>query len=81
MALANFGDRHHNLAILRSQSPPISYNFEVMAPVTEVWEIAELFKIEKGKIRRIEAVLEQAPYGSTSGWSKWEDAISSSPRW
>jgi hypothetical protein len=49
------------------------------APFT--WEIAELFKIEKGKIRRIEAVLEQAAYGSTSGWSKWEHAISSRPEW
>jgi hypothetical protein len=41
------------------------------------WEIAELFKIEKVKIRQIEAVLDQAPYGMGSGWSSREDALSS----
>lgn len=41
------------------------------------WEIAELFKIERGKIRQIEAVLDQAPYGMGSGWSSREDALSS----
>lgn len=33
------------------------------------WQIAELFRIEKGKIRRIEALLQRAPYGMGSGWS------------
>jgi hypothetical protein len=33
------------------------------------WEIAELFKIEKGKIRKIEALLHRSPYGMISGWS------------
>jgi hypothetical protein len=28
-----------------------------------------LFKIEKGKIRRIEAVLQKCSYGMNSGWS------------
>jgi hypothetical protein len=45
------------------------------------WEIAELFKMEKGKIRQIEAVLDQAPYGMDSGWSSWEDAMSGRARW
>jgi len=40
------------------------------------WEIAELFKVEKGLLHEIEAVLERAPYGMTSGWSTWEDAMS-----
>jgi hypothetical protein len=40
------------------------------------WELAEMFRIEKGKIRRIEAILERAPYGMASGWSTWEDAMS-----
>jgi hypothetical protein len=44
------------------------------------WEIAELFKIEKGKIHRVEAVLEQVPYGMLSGWSTWEEGISTKPR-
>jgi hypothetical protein len=45
------------------------------------WEIAELFKVEKGKIRQIEAVIEQSPYGMDSGWSLWRDAMSSQARW
>lgn len=40
------------------------------------WYIAELFRIEQGKIRRIEALLDRAPYGMISGWSSWEDGMS-----
>jgi hypothetical protein len=36
-----------------------------------------MFKIEKGKIRQIEAILQRAPYGMNSGWSSWEDGMSS----
>jgi hypothetical protein len=44
------------------------------------WELAEMFKIEKGKIRRIEAILERAPYGMGSGWSSWDDQMSDKAR-
>ena len=44
------------------------------------WEIAELFKIENNLIRRIEAVIERAPYGMASGWSTWEEGLSTEPR-
>lgn len=44
------------------------------------WEIAELFKVEKGKLRQIEAVLDRAPYGMISGWSSWEDGMSDRAR-
>jgi hypothetical protein len=44
------------------------------------WQMAEMFRIEKGKIRRIEAILERAPYGMGSGWSTWEDAMSDRAR-
>ena len=44
------------------------------------WEIAELFKIEHGKIRKIEAVLEHSPYGMLSGWSSWQDGMSDRAR-
>lgn len=40
------------------------------------WQIAELFKVEKGLLHEIEAVLERVPYGMTSGWSSWEDGMS-----
>jgi len=44
------------------------------------WELAEMFKLEKGKIRQIEAILDRAPYGMNSGWSDWEDGMSSRAR-
>jgi hypothetical protein len=44
------------------------------------WEIAEMFRIEKGRIRRVEALLEQVPYGMLSGWSNWDEGMSSRQR-
>jgi len=44
------------------------------------WYIAELFRIERGEIRRIEATLERVPYGMNSGWSNWEDGMSERAR-
>jgi hypothetical protein len=44
------------------------------------WQIAEVFKIEKGKIHQIEAIMERAPYGMNSGWSAWEDGLSDRAR-
>jgi len=40
------------------------------------WGIAELFKVEDGQIRQIEAILHQVPYGMNAGWSSWEDGMS-----
>ncbi len=40
------------------------------------WEIAELFKVQKGKIHKIEALLHRSPYGMNSGWSTWEESMS-----
>ena len=45
------------------------------------WQIAEVFKIEQGQIGPVESVLHAVPYGMTSGWSRWEDAMSSEPFW
>jgi len=44
------------------------------------WQIAEVFKIENGLIGPVESVLHQVPYGMGSGWSSWEEAMSSAPR-
>ena len=55
---------------------------DVVAGPTEpwTWQQAELFKIEKGKIRRIEAVLQRCPYGMNSGWSSYEQGMSEEPQ-
>ena len=44
------------------------------------WEIAELFKVEKGKIRKIEALLHRSPYGMLSGWSTLAQGMSDTAR-
>lgn len=44
------------------------------------WQIAELFRVEKNQIRRIEAILQESPYGMNSGWSSWEDGLSDKGR-
>jgi hypothetical protein len=44
------------------------------------WQIAELFKIEKGKIRKIEALLRRSEYGMLSGWSTWAQGMSDAAR-
>lgn len=44
------------------------------------WQIVELFRLEKGKIRQIQAIMERSPYGMNSGWSNWEDGLSSRAR-
>jgi hypothetical protein len=40
------------------------------------WGIAELFKVENGQIRQIEAILHQVPYGMNAGWSTYEQGMS-----
>jgi hypothetical protein len=53
----------------------------VNGPTTPwTWELAEMFKLEKGKIHRIEAILERSPYGMNSGWSSREDGLSDHAR-
>jgi len=44
------------------------------------WEIAELFKVQGGKIHRIQAVLQRSPYGMNSGWSTWPQGMSDQAR-
>jgi hypothetical protein len=43
-------------------------------------QIADVFKIEKGLIGPVESVLHSVPYGMGSGWSTWQEAMSSVPR-
>lgn len=45
------------------------------------WEIAELFKVENALIGQIQAVIRESSYGMNSGWSDWEEGLSSEPRW
>jgi hypothetical protein len=51
---------------------------KVTAGPTEpwTWHIAEVFKVEKGLLHEIEAILTRAPYGMGSGWSDRKSALS-----
>jgi hypothetical protein len=40
-----------------------------------------VLKIERGLIGPVESVLHHVPYGMGSGWSSWEDSLSSAPRY
>ncbi|HEV7715623.1 MAG TPA: hypothetical protein VGO53_08500 [Steroidobacteraceae bacterium] len=44
------------------------------------WELAEAFKIDGGRIHQITAIMERVPYGMNSGWSTWEEGLSSKAR-
>jgi hypothetical protein len=53
----------------------------VAGPVQpHTWQLAEIFKIEKGMITKIDAFLQRSPYGMNSGWSTWEQGMSDVPR-
>jgi hypothetical protein len=53
----------------------------VAGPVQpHTWQIAEVFKVEKGLITKIDAFLQRSPYGMNSGWSTWEQGMSDQVR-
>jgi hypothetical protein len=70
----------HALGKDRTFQTPTGRRLTGGPPDPWTWQLAEMFKIEKGKIRQIEAVLQRAPYGMNSGWSSWEDGMSSAAR-
>jgi len=66
----------HDAGASRHFTTPDGRSVTAGPTVPWTWEIAELFKVEKGLLHEIEAILERAPYGMTSGWSSWEDGMS-----
>jgi hypothetical protein len=68
-------DRRY-VAVDRERGIAFAFGFFDHVQINWTWQIAELFKIEKGLIRRIEAVFLQCPYGMNSGWSTYEQGMS-----
>ena len=64
------------VAVDRERGIVFAFGFFDHRPINWTWQIAELFKIEKGQIRRIEAVFLRCPYGLNSGWSIYEQGMS-----
>jgi hypothetical protein len=64
------------VAVDRERGIAFAFGFFDHEQINWTWQIAELFKIEKGLIRRIEAVFLRCPYGMNSGWSTYEQGLS-----
>jgi hypothetical protein len=65
------------VAVDRERGIVFAFAFFDHHRINWTWHLGELFRIEKGQIRRIEAIFHQAPFGMPSGWSTWEQAMSS----
>ncbi len=68
------------VAVDRERGIVFAFGFFDHYNINWTWQLGELFKIEDGKIRRIEAVFHRAPFGINSGWSTYEQGISEEPR-
>ena len=64
------------VAVDRERGIVFAFGFFDHHRINWTWQLAELFKIENGKIRRIEAVFHRAPFGINSGWSTYEQGMS-----
>ena len=64
------------VAVDRERGIVFAFGFFDHVQIDWTWQLAELFKIEKGQIRRIEAVFHRCPYGMNSGWSTYEQGMS-----
>ena len=75
MGVSRIRDRRF-VAVDRERGIAFAFAFFDHVSINWTWQLAELFKIEKGKIRRVEAVFHKCPYGTNSGWSTYEQGIS-----
>jgi hypothetical protein len=64
------------VAVDRERGIAFAFGFFDHFSINWTWQLAELFKIEKGQIRRIEAVFLRGAYGINSGWSTYEQGMS-----
>lgn len=66
------------VAVDRERGIAFAFGFFDHDAINWTWQLAELFKVEKGNIRRIEAIFHRCPYGMNSGWSTYEQGMSDS---
>ncbi|MBN1568081.1 MAG: hypothetical protein JXA73_09555 [Acidobacteria bacterium] len=64
------------VAVDRERGIVFAFGFFDHDSLNWTWQLAELFRIEKGNIRRIEAIFHRCPYGLNSGWSTYEQGMS-----
>ena len=68
------------VAVDRERGVVFAFAFFDHRPINWTWQLGELFKVEKGQIRRIEAIFIRGPYGVCSGWSTYEQCRSEEPQ-
>lgn len=68
------------VAVDRERGIVFAFAFFDHENINWTWQLAELFKVQDGKIRRIEAVFHRAAYGTQSGWSTYEQGRSDEPQ-
>jgi hypothetical protein len=68
------------VAVDRERGIVFAFTFFDHNNINWSWQIAELFRIEKGQIRRIEAVFHRSAYGLNSGWSTYQQGMSDQPQ-
>jgi hypothetical protein len=64
------------VAVDRERGIVFAFAFFDHFNINWTWQLGELFKIENGEISRIEAVFHRAPFGTQSGWSTFQQAMS-----
>jgi len=64
------------VAVDRERGIVFAFAFFDHRPINWSWQLGELFKIDNGQIRRIEAIFIRGPYGMCSGWSTHEQCRS-----
>jgi hypothetical protein len=64
------------VAVDRERGLVFAFAFFDHYNINWTWQLGEIFKIEDGKIRRIEALFHRAPFGINSGWSTFEQGMS-----
>jgi hypothetical protein len=70
----------HSAGDTRTFQTPVGRTVTAGPKQPWTWELAEAFRLEKGQIRQIVAIMERVPYGMNSGWSTWADGLSSQGR-
>jgi hypothetical protein len=68
------------VAVDRERGIVFAFGFFDHDRINWTWQLGELFKVENGLIRRIEALFLRAPYGTNSGWSTFEQGWSDQPQ-
>ena len=68
-----FFDHNGTVAGFKMEGKDVAVPADFRRPKS--FQIGELFKIEKGRIRQIEAVLLDVPYGMHSGWDKFRAPV------